>query len=776
MNLKRQRGNPEHPFPNNRNPMRLVFFLILFLLPTRALAQVLHLRGSGLTVESVTWGMDPDAPSMPAECYAPVTVVVSSGGTSVQGTLVLEYPQDGSQNARVIAPFATTPHAATPVELLACLPRNCQWAKLTLADDSGAFEVLEYNGAIGSDAMPGISAQECRIAVLATAEVSPTLTLGTSSQTGQYTGTPDSQPSEPWWQNAATERVRVLPDAWITYEAFDVVVANEQDILQAPTSAREALHTWVRAGGRLVIIASQAGRRVFDAAPAGTADLVIIDEPLELTPGASTKAAFALSRPALAPGTSTATPLAPVVLDPAKSPSRLLRLTPAGQAAGWTLRYPVIENTDPNAALVAHGPVGLGFVAIVGMNTAKVCGIDPGAHDSLWREIIGPLMPHWSASSDARNRWWGWGASGRDYATSRAVATTLDSITTTPSIGGGFFIVTLVAVAVLGLLIGPVGRVYLKHKRWLSINWLAAMCCIGVVSLAGLLIPKLLRSGETAVARWSAVDAICDEKGSIRDAWSTSITCLFAGRPGTTLLPAGTDNDAIPGGAWWRGISTMTDYNPSGSRQAPLTLVTVPGGAAQRAGLLVQPVEFGQWTYRAFLDQRAAGPGELDTLNISLSREQGIFTLVVRGLPKGCTVEAADLLIPGFQVGLAPSNATVSSAGEALRFTGKTQSVRIRSDEFTQNETSWTQGQATGINRLVAEGASLPIQRNRNAAIESRIVDGDIGVRLHVSGVPLAWDSSRWSPAQVRHDVLLRAIVPGASIQGYKRASEETTP
>src|SRR5690349_7768749 len=73
--------------------------------------QVMRIRASGLQVEGVVWGFDDQRASsaMPAECFAPVTGAVSSGAVSVQGILTLEYPQDASQNALVVAPFATTP-------------------------------------------------------------------------------------------------------------------------------------------------------------------------------------------------------------------------------------------------------------------------------------------------------------------------------------------------------------------------------------------------------------------------------------------------------------------------------------------------------------------------------------------------------------------------------------------------------------------------------------------------------------------------------------------
>ncbi len=104
-----------------------------------------------------------------------------------------------------------------------------------------------------------------------------------------------------------------------------------------------------------------------------------------------------------------------------------------------------------DAGLIASGPVGLGLVTVVGMNPRRVCGIDVNAHDSLWREIIFPTLPHWHAGSPGRHSWYGWAqSSGPDMATSMAIRGALDSVTTTVSVGAGFFVVTLVVIAALG--------------------------------------------------------------------------------------------------------------------------------------------------------------------------------------------------------------------------------------------------------------------------------------------------------------------------------------
>lgn len=749
----------------------VLFILLLSLLPASLRAQVLHLRRSGLTAESIRWGFDPAGTTMPAECYAPVTVTVSAGNAAVQGVLVLEYPQDVSQNARIVAPFATTPNAATQVQLLACLPRNCEWAKLTMTDDDGNKQSVEFRSLVLENALPTITGGVCMIGLVGGLEVAPSFVLATDPRAlgswpeGTTTG---SEPPPPrWWETAQAFKIDAMPDSWIAYESFDVVVAREQDILQAPAGVREALHTWVEAGGRLIVQASQAGPRTHEALPPGAGACFTIDQPLELTPGAQVQAAMMASSKAQ---TSIA---------PARTPVRLLRVTPAGRALGWTTRYPVTDG-DGDSGLVASGPVGLGLVTVVGMNPRRVCGIDVNAHDSLWREIIFPALPHWHAGPLGRHSWYGWShSSGPDMATSMAIRGALDSVTTTVSVGAGFFVVTLIAIAALGLVIGPVGRIVLKRKGWLSSNWLVALGCIAATSAAGLVIPKLLRSGETAVSRWAAVDAVCDADGGVSQAWTTAVTGIFAGRPGSTEVPASADADAIPGGVWWRGVSTLATNSVTGSRQAEIGLLTVPGGAGQRQGLDIGPVGMGQWTHRAFLDQRASPPAELANLSLSLAREDGVFVLRVRGLPPACRVEQGSVLLPGQESALiAVGDGSPDAASGVVLLRGDTLGPRAPLDRFTPEEVQWNEtGQYGAETRLVAANASMPVQRGRNAAIETRLDAGGVCVRLHLTNLPLAWDASRWRPATTRHEVWLRAVLPASSVRGYTpEPTEEPAP
>ncbi len=223
----------------------------------------------------------------------------------MQGVLVLEYPQDVSQNARIVAPFATTPNTTTPVHMLACLPRNCEWAKLTMTDDDGNKQSVEFRSLVSENALPSITGGVCMIGLAGGVEVAPSFVLATDPRTfgsWQEGTTTGSEPPPPrWWETAQAFNVDAMPDSWIAYESFDVIVAREQDILQAPAGVREALHTWVEAGGRLIVQASQAGPRTHEALPPGAGACFTIDQPLELTPGAQVQAAMTASSKARRP-------------------------------------------------------------------------------------------------------------------------------------------------------------------------------------------------------------------------------------------------------------------------------------------------------------------------------------------------------------------------------------------------------------------------------------------------------------------------------------------
>src|SRR5215831_13178685 len=73
--------------------------------------------------------------AVPTERWAPITVYVTTGYRAVAGTIVVEFPQDETQTARISVPFAATPNRTTQVPVVAALPNSCDRVSFTMVDD-----------------------------------------------------------------------------------------------------------------------------------------------------------------------------------------------------------------------------------------------------------------------------------------------------------------------------------------------------------------------------------------------------------------------------------------------------------------------------------------------------------------------------------------------------------------------------------------------------------------------------------------------------------------
>lgn len=82
-------------------------------------------------IERVTWGF---ADRLEAERWTPVTLWISSKDGAVSGIISTEYRQDGTQGANIITPFATTPGTIVPVEVLLCVPSDCEKVTFNFTD------------------------------------------------------------------------------------------------------------------------------------------------------------------------------------------------------------------------------------------------------------------------------------------------------------------------------------------------------------------------------------------------------------------------------------------------------------------------------------------------------------------------------------------------------------------------------------------------------------------------------------------------------------------
>jgi hypothetical protein len=470
------------------------------------------------------------------------------------------------------------------------------------------------------------------------------------------------------------------------------------------------------------------------------------------------RACFELGSPApILPGAEVGKTLRTAQTEPIAIPTaaRLMRVTPEGKRLGWSVRWragDAGENDD--AGMIVTGPAGLGIVAMIGVDPSRLPGVasDTGTRE-LWRDAVTPLLPHWTTTTQIDQQFGSYWGSGEDEETSTALRTLLDSVTTTPPIGTGFFFITLLAMGALILAVGPIGRIVLKRRGWLSSNWLAALACIGLASIAGAVVPLALRSGQTAVGRHTLVDAVVDDSGRIDHAWSSALTGVFAGKPGLMRVYQ------EPELAWSRGLSTNYSWRSSGSRFAPIELLYGLPGASQRDGLPMGPVPFSQWTFRAFLGHSIGAPACLEHLRVSTKGDSDDAKITIHGLPEGVDVRGAALHGRWFTCAL--THTREDDGGITLRL-GPHKLDRTALDRVRNPADNLAPYNADAITDVFqAPEQSLPVARARNTALQTLTSEGrgELLV-LKLGALPLEVDRSSPSESLITHHMTLRLVLP----------------
>jgi hypothetical protein len=830
--------------------------LVVLVLAPHAPAQIMENERAGLRVDSITWGWQD---VMPGDRFAPVHIRVSSTDPFA-GVAILEYPQDASQNARIVVPFSTTPGVSVPVELVACLPRGCAFVNLTITDGDvtlrGSFRASTPGSGPTQLLLPPILSMPCRVGLIGSWDTADKFGIADFSSAAFF-GNNESWYAtsaafkEQWWRDAHVLQIPAaeLPTGWLAYEGLDVIVAREEDLRRVDARALDALHSWIHAGGRLVLRVSQAGSDAARLLPSDVPPLVeLLDaQPVSVTsslPGVPSALAHAVGRcfdnqaievPTTPPwfevdmdtdpaDAEETTQPPPATTTPAKNtrpvqdatdlltttpvPARRFRITPQGVAAGWTTGWhaPEAEGSTltPNpttTGLLASGPSGLGQVVLIGIepeSAARMMSKDVAT--ALWRDAIDGVLPHWcrvSFGPTGFNAYWS--GSGADNTTTEAITASLDSITTTPAIGSGFFVVLAFATAALALLVGPVGWLLLRRRRRLAGFWKFSLLCIALASVIALIAPMLLRSGETTVGRFACVDAIADPRGALISGASTAVMGAFAGKPGA-MAPPGTSQTA-----WVRGISTKAVREVRGSRIEPLSAVLAPAGL-QRAGLAPAEWAFGQWTYRALLEQDRDLPAWARGITIEklairaltkksasesssateLSTEPGLdyeCALTLQGLPEGCTVEDVSVLVHGrsFKSAVKSSPTLFAASAESPRITLGWATTRenlahISSEQRSRMDQGNYYSYVRGSN---PSNANLPVTRERGATIERYLASHRwVCVHVTLAGLPVDWakDQQSWALIKTAHRGVLRVLVPvsDADAQRLESLARET--
>lgn len=608
-------------------------------------------KDSGPTiVGSLGWGGQVLVP----ERWGPMAVYITAGDQAVAGTVRVRFRQDSTQWAQIAVPFAATPNRTTRVPIIACLPQYCDRVELSLSDERGRpLGRLEYTRAPQDQAIqmpPELEVGRGLMVCVGRCSLSDSVRAWTRRQDEapgyqgpalvRRGGKPD--PSWAWrYASSATIVPEDLPASWAGYDGVTALVVNPASSgpsgQTADPRAIEAVHQWVRAGGRLVIMADSPGEAwkawlpeevrgdvTLDAAAARELPGIVSDLVRE---------AASYVRQDVLPG-EQAPERGPeeVLPGPAGSaPQRALGISARAADSGWVLRWPAGEGRG----LLAEGPVGFGHVLVLGLDPGRTAETVSGlATAPVWRDAMGRAVEDWLwlASGGGRGEQT-WYLSPR----ARAEQAAVERVGDVPMIGDGVFVLVACSILLLVLMVGPVDFLVLRKLGIGHRSWLTAMLWIGLACVVAFAAPRVVRTDPTQVNRLSVVDRLVAAGGSVTA--QTGVTGVYAAQSGVAR-PADPDLTS-----WWRGVSLESGGGEfSAMAVVPTSQAAAGGEAGSMRGNPMVAVPLSLWTFRSFMDQSMQA-GEWARLTAMVRPVEGGYRVAVMGLPEGAAVAEATLRV-----------------------------------------------------------------------------------------------------------------------------------
>jgi len=726
---------------------RFVLVLAVLLPSLGALAQIGAGAGSG---EATDADADSGAPRddriaiyadfgwagrLPLGRWAPLTVWINAGERLLAGSVVVEYRQDTTQRARIRAPFTTTPGHSTAVRMAVHLPLGVQGVSIAVRDQRG-----RDLGRVPYEANPGPLA--ARLPEMVGAETLLIGAVGRVSLASAYRELARANQAGLAWSGAevATLRQGDLPRTWRAYDGLTALIVREgseplprieRDTSDAPAPrstqpffdhrAIEAVRTWVESGGRLVIVTPDPGiewRRWLPDGPAG--DLIRLGPLTTVRPAEGGQ----------------------------PRPGRPIRLTGRAASDGWTLSVPL--DAHGSSGLVAQGPVGFGWVVVVGMDPASLPLASAAEQVDWWRSTLRQALSipiRTQEESLAYRRWYGdeRPAARERLATDSVLEELMSGI---EPIGVVAFSIIGLSMLALGVLVGPVdwfllGRLRRRHFSWMTaLLWVLASTSLAYVG------PRLMRSSDTTLRRVTVCDRLITPASRV--AWRRGVTGIFAGRSGTLRL----EEPDHP--AWWRGESLGGwRHYQAGPALGVIDLRQSPAGG--EAGSPIDSAALGLWTFRAFMDE---GPEDWPgTARVARNPEGGYHVEVI-GLDPGEEVVSARLRTRSAWFNLALEAAPDAGDAVALRGAVAPEDARPDPGRRWQPQTAtdrWGRYDPAPFTPGVA--LSLPGPAVRELAIAHRIAMGrHAGVYLELESQHTDLRAN-WQTRD-RHTRIVRLLVP----------------
>jgi len=602
-----------------------------------------------------------DVASIPDERFVPMILRIGPG--RVQGVAVIEHRQDATQAARTVARFAATPGRWTELPLTLVLPDGLAELRVALfAIDGGSqrhlrtetFDVLsttrDDENAIRVDPWARLIGQIGSSSLEAAAR-----------SAALVDGREDTDPTHEVIAGLAPGRV---PESAIAFDAFELVVVRASEAMRLSTGQVGALRGWVRSGGRLLVVADEPGRAWARLVAAGDRSPVGVLDPAEAP----------LPEP-------LGELLTPEATEPVRAPWRGVSITERGARQGWRVTWLAGDGSGDGGSVgaLAHGPVGLGWVGIMGLEPgAAVPSASGEALVQTWREVVAPALLLRHEDHDSRFQAFALGpgmgvqGSGATDRERMAIGASASMAVELPRLGHAPFVAIAVSMVVLALLVGPVDMLALKRMRARHHSWLTALLWTGAATLVALLAPHFIRENETRIGSVRCVDLIVEGEAGEASAsrgWEAELIGVFAGPP-----ISGTLKEA-PGESAWRGVSPLGSLR----RRASFDALTLMSGSGLGGPLLVGALSQGMWTYRTLM---RFGPVR-SPLHASVAEiPGGEWSVVLTGLAEDERVEDAWL-----HVGSSRAPIELSPwAGTGLR---ASVAFELDPSRFDESESRW---------------------------------------------------------------------------------------
>lgn len=275
---------------------------------------------------------------------------------------------------------------------------------------------------------------------------------------------------------------------WMLYEGFDAVVLSREALDAMGEAQLRALRAWVGFGGHIVLVSDLLGVEADGLLPGGLLSAAIVDDAAGMD---------GMGRVSITP-------------------------TETGAAQGWS----VLDLPDVVAGMAVSGPVGLGWMTVLSTDPAD--GRELDEINAIWRSIlrVDVLMAlRRTMHGDSGSMYvsgWSESRSGLRGSLDHAAY----SLGVEPLAG---WVIGLLVLGI-GLLIA-VGTTFgdwflLGSARRRRFSFLTALGWLVGGSVVALVVPLLLRAGETSAVRVQVID-INEANGGMA---SSEVCAIWAGR------------------------------------------------------------------------------------------------------------------------------------------------------------------------------------------------------------------------------------------------------